>query len=257
MRPRTRAARRRGTFAAVAAVAAILLAIAAVPRPLREHLLTRLPLAPIACPSEATTIVVFGQSQATNSGERRAIGPDHAYAFHDGRCYPLRDPLPGASGRGGSVWPAFAHAYGRPVVIINGSVDGAAIEDLAGAPVRRLRVQIAEAERHGLDADLTIYMQGETDAARETGATDYLAHLRRLRAALPGRWLLMRHSRCDHAPWPPLDAARAALARADAEVTLGPQLDELGPALRRDGCHFNRTGQDVVGAAIARAARQL
>lgn len=200
---------------------------------------------------------MYGQSQAANAAEARRVGPIGAYAFHDGRCYHLRDPVPGATGAGGSIWPAFARTYGRPVVIINGAVGGASIDQLLGDPLRRLQQDIALARHAGLRPALTIYMQGETDAASRTSAGVYLAKLRTLRRQLPGQWIVMLNSRCyDEPVWPALNVARALLAATDPLVAIGPEMDSLRGEYRRDdNCHLNAAGQSIVGEALGRAVR--
>lgn len=245
----------RATVAASLAAGALALLVAALaPSGLIDHALTKLPHIATRCPDDAFVVAVFGQSQATNSGDRRRIGPLGSYAFHEGACYRLRDPVPGAQGGGGSVWPAFAEALGRPVVIVDGAVDGASIQQLAAGPLARLKRQIALARGRGLEPDVLIYMQGETNAAQKSSAILYLAYLRHLREHLPGPWLVTRQSRCGEVSgWEPLNRARFDLARLDPGVRIGPDLDRLGSEFRHDGCHLNRDGQDRVGRALARA----
>lgn len=152
---------------------------------------------------------------------------------------------------------AFARAYGRPVVIINGAVSGASIEQLSANPLRRLQHDIVLAKRMGLRPALTIYMQGETDAARHSLARVYLAKLHALREALPGRWVVTLNSRCyDQPVWPALNVARAVLAATDPLVVIGPEMDSLHSEYRQDdGCHLNAAGQAIVGEALGRAVR--
>lgn len=239
------------------AVGAAILAATWFPRE-RDHLIAKLPKIDRECPSDVLVVVVFGQSQAANSGELRKIGPPGAYFFHDGLCYHLRDPVLGASGRGGSVWPEFANRLGRDVMIINGAVNGASIQELAGAPLTRLRRQIDLAANAGYRPDLTIFMQGETNGAQRSSASSYLARLKELRAALPGPWLITLDSACYGLPaWQPLNAARRTLASQESEVALGPDLDRLGLRYRQaDKCHFNALGQERAAEQLAFLAKK-
>lgn len=246
---RRRSCSRLGILLAVAA-----LALGAAMVDTQHYIVTKLlPNPPVGCPKRAFTVVVFGQSQATNTGERRRIGPPGSYFFAAGRCYRLRDPVAGASNGGGSIWPSFAAALDRPVVIVNGAVDGLSIEQLSGEPLRRLLANVDGLRSRGLVPDLTIFMQGETDAAARTPERTYFDALLGLRRALPGRWLITQESICDiPRPDPALAAARHKLAALDPLVMIGPDLDRLGPTYRReDGCHFNRRGQDEIARQLA------
>jgi lysophospholipase L1-like esterase len=211
----------------------------------------------VNCPHKAFVVVAYGQSQAANTGEQRRTGPGHF--FYDGKCYALADPIFGASGRGGSIWPAFAAEIGGPVVIINGAVNGRSIEALSKEPLHQLLKTVRQAKDVGLSPDLVIYMQGETDARAATSAEDYLARLNGLKAHLPYAWLVTNQSMC-HVPVPSkaLQRARKAFANSNSSVSIGPDLDSLGPSYRQeDGCHFNRKGQDLVARLIVQRLKEL
>ena len=66
---------------------------------------------PVSCKiftqSRTAVIVIAGQSTADNSGDTpyspsRSV---HNFNLFDGMCYRAKDPLLGATGNGGSVWP--------------------------------------------------------------------------------------------------------------------------------------------------------
>lgn len=223
----------------------------------QHHLLTRLPSAPVDCPSNAPAIIVFGQSDGANTGDRRRIGPKGSYMFADGRCFRLKDPVRGGTDGGGSIWPALAAHLRRPVVFINQSVSGAAIAELSGAPLAELRATIAAAKARGIRPTYTIFLQGDTDVVRHTSADAYLVKLRELRSALPGRWIIPEGAFCTPGvSQSALGIARRQLAATDLLVKVGPDLDVLGLEYRRaDRCHFNRRGQDRIALMLARDIR--
>lgn len=224
----------------------------------QHYAFTKLPNPPVPCPSRALTVAVFGQSDAANSGDRRRVGPPGSYQFAGGRCYRLRDPVVGGTGGGGSIWPVFAAKLDRPVVIVSAALGGASIRELSGAPLSRLRRELASARAQGLELDLTVFMQGDTDAVQRTPARVYLHRLRTIRNALPGPWIVTEGAFCTPGdPQAALAAARRQLAASDRRVLVGPDLDILGTAFRRDDrCHFNREGLDAAAGLIADAVHR-
>lgn len=242
---------------AIAALAAPLFLALAAGLDWQHHLLTRLPDTPVDCPANAPAIIVFGQSDGANTGDRRRIGPEGSYVFADGRCFRLKDPVRGGTDGGGSIWPALAAHLQPPVVVINQSVSGASIAELGGAPLASLRATVAAAKAKGIRPAYTIFMQGDTDAVRGTSADAYLARLRELRSALPGRWIIPEGAFCTPGvSQSALGIARRQLAGTDPLVKVGPDLDVLGLRYRRaDRCHFNRRGQDWIALMLARDIR--
>ncbi len=227
---------------------------------------------PLACPGpEALVIVTGGQSNAANAlSEPLPVDPAaQAYMLARGRCYRLRDPVLGATNRGGSLWTAMGSALwratGRPVVFINGAVGGSQLgdwlDDRSGYR-QRLLAEVALARAAGLKPAWVFWVQGETDAAVSVDPARFVADLQRLIGRFdasgllpPGApWLVYRSTHCMHRPGngPAIDAAVTAFAASDKRVLPGPEASDLGDAMRRDGCHFNGAGRAVLTAeAIA------
>lgn len=227
-----------------------------------EHTLTALPHISAACPKDARSILVIGQSHASNTGPKRHIAWADSYSFDAGQCFYLRDPMPGTAGKGGSIWPRFAEALGKPVVIANMAISGSAIDKwTTDRQLARVRGKLAAMKKAGYPDPLVIWMQGETDAGKQTDAATYLAELRKLHAVAPGSlWLIVRESICygRQAKHRPLDDARDRLAREQENVTIGPDLDQFPLNLRGDDkCHLTAEGQDILSRQIADAARPL
>ncbi|SNS59557.1 hypothetical protein SAMN06295912_11012 [Sphingomonas laterariae] len=225
---------------------------------------------PLPCPDNALVIVLFGQSLSANSGTRLfrpasepTVPP--AYNYFAGHCYPLRDPMLGAAGDGGSIGTPMAGyvsaALRRPVVLIAGGIGGTSIVQWTArdSAMRDLLLdRIADARRAGLRPAIHVWVQGEADVAMP--AASYANELGRLHARMPAApWIVTSNSVC-----PPsarrsasLDQARSAFASRTPGIHLGVDMDALGPAFRQaDGCHLNGDGQERVARMIASAVVQ-
>lgn len=222
----------------------------------------------LACPGpDAIVIVTGGQSNAANALSD-PLGPDAAtqtFMMLDGACYRLRDPVLGATGRGGSLWsglgPAIYRKTGRPVVFINGAVGGSQLGDWLDDRSKyrqRLVEQVAQARRAGLVPRYVFWIQGETDAAVLLDPALYVAQMRELvdrfdkAAVLPAGtpWVVYRSTRCKdrRGNGPDIDRAIATWAGQSNRIILGPLASALDSAKRWDGCHFNGAGRAALVA---------
>ena len=201
--------------------------------------------------------LVFGQSNAGNSGETRAAESATVYELYRGRLYPARDPLLGAEGTGGSVWTRFgakAVASGeyRSVVLVPIAFGTTEIARWApgGSLHDALLERIRQAQRKGLRFTHLLWHQGEADAQRGTTEAAYresflamLAAIRRLEVDAPIHVAVA--SRCGRMRGSqPVRSAQTALIDPPAGILPGPDTDTLGFAERYDGCHFSSEGLD-------------
>ncbi|MBI5256400.1 MAG: hypothetical protein HY855_07875 [Burkholderiales bacterium] len=221
----------------------------------------------LSCAEVAATrplvLLALGQSNAGNHGQ--APGADPVTLVHAGRCVRVRDPLPGATGQGGSVWsrlPAALRAQGleRPVVLAVLGVDASPIAAWAdeGAPIAAALNETLQGLRHaGLAPTAVLWHQGEADGRLGTPAHIYDAALRRLAATIrlagvTAPILVARTTICRSAA---SDAVRSAIRSAATEVPqlrLGPDLDTLLVDTDRfDGCHLSTAGLDRAAQAWA------
>ncbi|ARS28676.1 sialate O-acetylesterase [Sphingomonas sp. KC8] len=224
----------------------------------------------LPCPANAAVVVLFGQSLAANSGAfvypaaGRGGGLTSTYIFHGGHCYPLGDPMPGATGKGGSVGPPLAllasTALDRPVVMIAGAVSGSSILQWTPADspfARALLDRLAQARRAGLAPSVYIWMQGEADTGSNMTATRYADELRALHSRFPpAPWIVTANSICTYRPVrsPMLDRARASFAAITPDVHLDVDMDSLGMSYRQaDRCHLNAAGQQEAARRLATA----
>lgn len=218
-------------------------------------LLTRKPL----------VLLVLGQSNAGNHGESPSSSTPPVHLVVPDGCASSTDPLPGATGTGGSIWahlPAALASAGfrRPVLFAVLAVDGTTIADWNrnhGALPNELAALARRLQALGITPDLVLWQQGEADAQAATPDTAYAADLEALAQQL--------HSAGIDAP---ILSALSTVCRSTASTALrgaiknkvvnaprfrlGPDTDTLsGPAFRRDGCHFNQTGLQAAAALWA------
>lgn len=212
-------------------------------------------------------LLALGQSNAGNHG---ALAPltEPPIALVSGReCLLAGDPLPGATGSGGSIWrrlptqlqPGLGE---RSVVISVLAVDASSIADWTrpdSALRQRLETQARALLDMGLRPDFVLWQQGEADARLQTAPETYLQSLVQLRSVLndsgiQAPFMLARSTRCRSAPHAGIrQALEQALIHGSGFVS-GPDTDTLlGPDDRLDGCHFNARGLDRAAAAWSAA----
>lgn len=225
----------------------------------------------VACPGAAAiTVLVIGQSNAANYVDRPSDAPPGANVMlADARCYPLSDPIPGASKTGGSLWPAFAADLagrtGRPVAIIGAAIGATHVEQWASPfdlPAAGLDRRIRAAERVGHDVDLVIWIQGEADTGRGTTAAEYTERLRKVVARIDADtggtpWIVTRTSRVGTSRRSEaVRAGQQAVIDASPRVFAGPDTDLFDhiPEDRPDGVHFGRAAADRIAGALAEVA---
>jgi hypothetical protein len=199
--------------------------------------------------------LVFGQSNAGNSGETLGQPRAGVYEFYKGRIYDARDPLLGAEGNGGSVWlrlGALAIDRGAfdSVVLVPFAVGATEITRWApGGSLHGMLLSIVDRARDsGLEFTHLLWYLGEADAMRGTSAEAYQEHFRALLTTMRARGIkapvyVARASRCARArPNEEIRRAQSALLDHAAGVFAGPDTDTLGLSERYDGCHFSTEG---------------
>jgi hypothetical protein len=248
----------------IAAIVVAALAWRLIPGPMPS--LRAVPPAGEACRLTLTgkplVLLALGQSNAANSGPRRfAARDDGVLVWSGGFCRRASDPLPGGSGKGGSVWiplaEALARRSGRQVVLAVLAADGTAVRhwlDPHNALPGALSATLEGLRRDGLPPELVFWLQGEADLRDATPAPLYAQELRqilaRVHSAAPAAKIwIAKASRCRNEGSAALRAAQGEVAAALDYARPGPDLDRFGDGFRRDGCHFNETGQRAVADA--------
>ena len=201
-------------------------------------------------------LLALGQSNAGNHGEEpsRAKG---GVVWDDGRCYAIADPLPGATGSGGSIWSRLAAMLADDVApasveLVVLAVDATSVDDwTTPGPLRaRLDAILAALRASGVDVSAVLWQQGESDAMLQTPPERYAAALASLvaalrRAGVQAPVLIARSTRCGAEPGDAIRDALAHVAAGGDAVHPGPDTDALGDDLRVGGCHFNARGLDA------------
>jgi len=210
---------------------------------------------PKTAPGRTMVALVFGQSNAGNSGETRAAPHPGVFEVHRGRIYEARDPLLGATGDGGSVWmrlaaKAIASGAYDTVVLVPFAFGTADIASFApgGSLHEGLLDAIAGARERGLAFTHLLWEQGEADAIERTSGEVYRQKFGAMLASIRGLGVgapiyVARATRCSKVhPSAEIANAQSALADPAAGILPGPDLDTLGFADRYDGCHFSTDG---------------
>lgn len=204
-------------------------------------------------------ILVLGQSNAGNHGSpdpRARQGVQVIDATGAGSCHFQTDPLPGATGRGGSIWghlPAALAAQGvsRPLVFAVLAVDATSISDWtgSGSPLPGLLDEtLRKMAALGMPADLVLWQQGESDARLQTAASVYMSGLNKLAAQIGANGrdvplVLAKSTVCRSAPSAEIRDAVDQTVAADSRFQRGPDTDSLASDIyRSDGCHFSALG---------------
>ena len=211
-------------------------------------------------------VLVLGQSNAANHVQSRATGGPGVYAWHEGRCFEAVDPLPGASGEGGSLWTRLG-----PLIVASAAYDGVLFVPLAvnatsvaqwhwhPALSERLRRTLLALRAAKLEPSHAIWYQGEADSFKQTSAADYRRDFVRLLQELRGLGLqaplwLAQATKCQKRSNPAVRSVQEALPQELPGVRAGPDMDALfGPQDRYDGCHFSTDSATLAAQAWQQA----
>lgn len=211
-------------------------------------------------------VLVLGQSNSANHAESRAEGGPGVYSFFEGRCYHARDPLPGASGDGGSLWTRLgpmlrAAGAAETVVFVPLGITATSVAQWQRHPalVKRLDATAHALAQARLDVTQVVWYQGEADSFKATPPEDYrrdfervLARLRALGISAPVYVPLA--TLCQKRSNPGVREVQRALPQQLAGVRAGPDMDALfGPAHRYNGCHFGISSAPLAAEAWRRA----
>ncbi len=199
--------------------------------------------------------LTFGQSNAANYVRGRHKSKEGVINYFQGRCYAGQDPLPGATGTGGSVWSRLGDlliAGGEydEVVLVGVAVSATSVArwSVGGDLHPRLLDVLADLQSHGLAPTHLLWHQGETDAKEGTPAETYRRHFLAMLDALRARGVeapvyVATASYCHGRSSAEIREAQAALVDPGAGIRAGPDTDVLtGPRWRHDDCHFSEQG---------------
>lgn len=198
-------------------------------------------------------VLILGQSNAGNHGESAPYSDGNAVSLvNHGKCFLAADPLPGATGRGGSIWSRLpALLYPKRIAISLLAVESTLVRQWVapGYLSWELKHELEALKRIGVVVDLVIWQQGEADAREGTTSAAYREDFLILRSVLRAHGveapvMVALSTRCKAFSG---DAVRQALSDLVGErndVWMGPDTDKLLGDTRIDDCHFSIKGLD-------------
>lgn len=211
-------------------------------------------------------LIAVGQSNAANHGRPRGRSGVGTYAIAVSGLYPMEDPLPGASGLGGSPWTRWAAlrrlANPSSEVVVGAIAEGSSrVTDWigGGAHANRLPRLVAELRRQGLEVNSVVWHQGETEAWSGADANAYAADLlrwissvRQLGITAP-IFVCLTSRDSEGVVNPAIRGAQASMWDRSRKVFAGVDTDSLGSKYRSDGVHFNERGLEAFATLMQQA----
>ena len=212
-------------------------------------------------------LLALGQSNAGNHGEMSPSNLESISVFADGQCFVATDPLPGATGNGGSIWvrlPRFLKEEGfgkRPIIIAILAVDATTIDDWTNAhsPLPGLlSAQIESMKRHSLPPDTILWQQGEAELKKGTSRQKYVNGLQKLarileQAGSNAPVILAKSTLCPDVPNEEIRQAVELAPKLNARFHTGPDTDTISGQRNRIGCHMTTDGLESAARMWASA----
>ena len=208
--------------------------------------------------SRTMVALTFGQSNSANSSPDKYTPKHDVYVFYHGNCYKGMDPLPGASGSGGSVWPHLgdklieAGLYDK-VLFIAAGVGGTPMKrwQPSGDLYPRVLDAIKSLDSKKIKITHIFWHQGEADNGMHTTSAEYkkmfMAMVEDIRKhGVDAPVYVAVATRCG--AMPPgyeIQIAQRELVNPALKIFAGAYSDEiLSIDDRPDSCHFTGSGLD-------------
>ena len=201
-------------------------------------------------------VLAFGQSNAGNYGDVRHASGSNVYNLRNGTLTRAIDPVRGAQGSGGSVWPLLgdqiiAAGWYAEVVFVPVAYGGTEMGQWApDLPLfKQIQSAVDDARGRGWEFTHLLWHHGESDNALRIDWGSYqlrfrnmLRGIRELGVSAP--IFVSVATRCGQYPAnPEIQGAQMNLVNHDAAIWAGPNTDTLDEIFRVDGCHLNDSGQ--------------
>jgi hypothetical protein len=210
--------------------------------------------------------LILGQSNAANHGDTPYNARREVYSldFLRMRCFHASDPLPGASGTGGSIWSRLGDllieervfertlfvplAFGGAYIVDWGP--GGKFHRRTALALSRLRKDLAGVL---LPISAVLWQQGEAEANHtQMSALVYRRHFHEIVDDLRNNGVfapvfVAQATKCDAGahPYenrPAIREAQSTLPDPSRGVFAGPDTDTIGTSDRYDGCHLSEKG---------------
>ncbi len=199
--------------------------------------------------------VAFGQSNSANYANVRTESQKATYNFFSRNLYAARDPMIGANGMGGSVWPLLGDSLqmaGLYDAVVFATIGVGSTNIVRWAPGGDLHTKLLDAIDELSEANLHIthllWHQGEMDAQLGTTPEDYTKAFHAMLRGIRERGVrapiyVSLATRCyENDGVEALRNAQKGLRDLPQGILPGPDTDALGPEYRHDGCHFSAKG---------------
>ncbi len=222
------------------------------PQPTQTPTQTRTP----APHNKRMVALVFGQSNAGNFGDVLHVGGPAVKVLANRVIRPAHDPLPGAIGNGGSLWPPLgdlliASGDYTEVIFVAAAFPGTEIADWVPEMPQFAHIRDADADVDAVGLRFThlFWLQGESDNALGTSYANYQLRFRNMLAGMRALGIdapvfVAIATRCGQYPQSnELRGAQADLVNHAAGIWRGPDLDVITIDQRIGDCHFNHAGQ--------------
>jgi len=130
---------------------------------------------------DTMVLLAFGQSNIANNGETRYKPKNNVYNYYNKKCYKAKEPLLGATGKGGNPCSRLGdmivknNLY-KNVLLVPLGVGGSSIKRWAtsGSRINSLLIKtITELQESGFTITHILWHQGETDREMGTKKEDY------------------------------------------------------------------------------------
>ena len=207
---------------------------------------------------KSAVILIIGQSNAANYGARLFSSEGKIYAYHKGKVLKAKDPLPGASGKKGSIWIPFSEILMKnqiydEVLLVNIAEGSSTVTDWAvdGKYHKKLTGTLCELENMDLLPDFVVWQQGEEDNLLQTSCDTYKMKLQEIISTINGKIhnasvvisLTSYSPSAKNAFNTDIRRAQQEIIQENWNVFPGPDTDlYTGPDYRYDGIHFSEAG---------------
>ncbi|MCH9806516.1 MAG: hypothetical protein K0U74_02175 [Alphaproteobacteria bacterium] len=206
-------------------------------------------------------VLVLGQSNVANHGKPKGSS-DFGRAYHDGSFHPLVDPLPGGTGKEGTVWTRVAPLLRDRLQLSDFVVSllaqgGTSVGDWStgGKCFEAMRAAIPKIAECPVPVTHVLYHQGERDTLLETDTASYVAQFSKLHEEVQKTfqvpWIVCRVSYRMGVTSADVIAAQDEIIRSTPGCIAGPNTDQFGSDYRYDDTHFNEKGVNAFAAELA------
>jgi hypothetical protein len=206
--------------------------------------------------------LILGQSNFANHGDTKASCDSGTFALDGLKLVPAADPIPGATGKMGSIWTRFGpiclqSGIWEQIILVNVAVGGSLIK--SWAPSGENHDRLIDAVRRCRELDLQIthvfFHQGESDTAYDTCGDEYEADLQEVVNGLRGQEVeapitvcLVSYYRGQKSEQ--VRQAQRNVVEQNLDMVLGPDSDLVIDGYRYDNLHFNEFGLEKMAELL-------